>query len=93
MHAKVVESYVPRSVLIRTSFRSINSERLLNSLPVANERRPEEAYGALLPQWSRRGQRPNTLPEVPTVLNVLVWVCVHQVTVAGCTNLRPKTAT
>ncbi len=39
------------------------------------------------------GQRPNTLPEVPTVLNVLAWVCVHQVTVAGCTNLRPKTAT
>lgn len=39
------------------------------------------------------GQRPNTPPEAPTVLNVLVRMCVHQVTVAVCTNLGPKTAT
>jgi len=49
-------------------------------LSVANERRAEEAHGAFLPQRSRRGQRPNTLPEAPTVLNVLVRMCVHQMT-------------
>lgn len=71
---------VLRSVLIRTSFGSVNSEGLLNRLSVANERRAEEAHGAFLPQRSQRGQRPNTLPEAPTVLNVLVRMCVHQMT-------------